>query len=277
MQFRKIIRNINLLNILLMSVIIMSISYSLLPLLDIKLKYTLPAAKKIVEQKEEKAAQTQTPSIAEYTMIAEENLFHPERKIPAEENAEEKALPQPDFVLYGTLITDDISLAYLEDLKAPQSSPGRGKRQTALRKGDAMSGYTLKDVEAEKIVMVRGEDRMIITLNDPSHPKERKETGITTASVQPQEKAPASQPAGVASAKIVSPASKKSEHKKRDRSSSKGSEREIYRSRVSRPLETGVSTSQSVSSNISSSSSSSSTSSRKYSTGPFGRSALIGK
>ncbi len=173
MRFKTIIRNINVLNILLISVIIMSISYSLFPLLDIKVKYTLPTAKKTIEDTKEKAVQTQIPSIVEYTTIAEENLFHPERKIPVEKKAEEKPLPKPDFVLYGTLITDDISLAYLEDLKAPYSTPGRGKRQTALRKGDTMSGFTLKEIGPENIVMVRGEEKMIVNLNDSSHPKGR--------------------------------------------------------------------------------------------------------
>jgi type II secretory pathway component PulC len=184
MRFKTIIRNINVLNILLISVIIMSISYSLFPLLDIKVKYTLPTAKKTVEDTKEKAVQTQTPSIAEYTMIAEENLFHPERKIPVEKK-EEKPLPKPDFVLYGTLITDDISLAYLEDLKAPYSTPGRGKRQTALRKGDTMSGFTLKEIGPENIVMVRGEENMIVNLNDSSHPKGREVSAVPGAPGQP--------------------------------------------------------------------------------------------
>lgn len=267
MRFKTIIRNINVLNILLISVIIISISYSLLPLLDIKVKDTLPAAKKTVEDTKEKAAQTQTPSIAEYTMIAEENLFHPERKIPVEKK-EEQPLPKPDFVLYGTLITDDISLAYLEDLKAPQSTPGRGKRQTALRKGDAMSGYVLKEVEAEKIVMVRGEDKMIVALNDLSRPKDRKETGVTTtASVQP-----VSQPAGVASARIVSSSSdNKTRRGRQEKSDSKDSKKGGERSKNTRPAETVVSTPPSVSSTTSS------TSSRQHGTGTFGRSLLIGK
>jgi hypothetical protein len=167
-----------------MSVIIISIIYSLSLLLDTRVKYTLPAVKKIFEQKEEEAEHIQTPSIAEYTMIAEENLFHPERKIPVEKK-EEKPLPKPEIVLYGTLITDDISLAYLEDLKAPYSTPGRGKRQTALRKGDTMSGFILKEIEDEKIVMVRGEEKMTVYLNEPLHPKDRKESGVTTTEPAP--------------------------------------------------------------------------------------------
>ena len=271
MRFKTIIRNINVLNILLILVIIMSISYSLVPLLDIKVKYTLPAAKKFSEAKEEKAIQTQAPSTAEYAMIAEENLFHPERKIPVEKK-EEQPLPKPEFVLYGTLITDDISLAYLEDLKAPQSTPGRGKRQTALRKGDTMSGYTLKEVEVETIVMVRGEDKMIVALNDLSRPKGREESDVTTASLQSQEKTPASQPAGVASARIVSPSSdNKTRRGRQEKSDSKGSKKGGERSKITRPVETVVSTPPSVSSTTSS------TTSRQRGTGPFGRSALIGK
>lgn len=205
MQIRKIIRNINLLNILLITVIIMFISYSLLPFLGIKVRYTLPAVKKIGEQKEEKAVQTQTPSIADYTIIADENLFHPERKIPVEKKAEEKPLPKPDFVLYGTLITGDMSLAFLEDLKAPQSSPGRGKRQVVLKKGESMSGFILKDVEAEKIVMVRGEERMTVYLNESAHPKGRKESGVTTVSVQPVSQ-PVATPQQAQSSSVARPA-----------------------------------------------------------------------
>ena len=220
MRFKTIMRNINVLNILLISVIIMSISYSLFPLLDIKVKYTLPVTKKVGEHKEEKAAQTQTSSFAEYTMIAEENLFHPERKIPVEKK-EEQPLPKPEFVLYGTLITDDISLAYLEDLKAPYSTPGRGKRQTSLRKGDAMSGYTLKEVEVEKIVMVRGEDKMIIPLDDPSKRKNR-ETPAATPTVQKQQEATvaSTKPQSGKSASVISqPSVRKSTNPKEDKMS----------------------------------------------------------
>jgi type II secretory pathway component PulC len=189
MLLKTIFRNINLLNILLMSVIIISIIYSLSPFLDTKVKYTLPTAKKILEQKGEEAVHMQTPSIAEYTVIAEENLFHPERKIPVEKK-QEQPLPKPEFVLYGTLITDDISMAYLEDLKAPQSSPGRGKRQTALRKGETMSGFTLKDVETEKILMVRGEENIEVYLNDDQRPKKREIVGPGTQAT-PGKPAPA--------------------------------------------------------------------------------------
>jgi type II secretory pathway component PulC len=184
MRLKKIIKNINILNILLLTVILFFAGYNIAPLLEAKITYTPPPAKKhlnVLEEKEDETPLSNLPSVLEYALIGENNLFHPERKIPVEKKVEQP-LPKPDFVLYGTLITNDISLAYLEDRKAPRSTPGRGKRQTALRKGDTMEGFTLKDIEHEKIVMVRGEEKITVPIMDPSHPRERKETSVTTAS-----------------------------------------------------------------------------------------------
>lgn len=180
MRTREILKNINLLNALLAAVLAAFSAYMLFPLLNIKSDYTLPAAKKTVEKTEEKAAAFQSPSIAEYTLIAEQNPFHPDRKIPVEKTAD-APLPKPDFVLYGTMITDSVSIAYIEDMKAPSSTPGRGKRQTALKKGDTMAGFTLKDIETDKIVMARGEEQLIVHLNDPQKPKIRETVVQTTA------------------------------------------------------------------------------------------------
>ena len=188
-RVKSLFRNINLLNLILITAVIIFGNYIVLPFLNINFKYALPAGKKTIVIKEEKPPVIEIPSHMDYTMVAEENLFHPERKIPLEKK-EEKPLPKPDIVLYGTLITDDISLAYIEDLKAPFSTPGRGKRQTALRKGDTISGFTLKDVEADKILMVRGEEKMLVYLIDPSHPKTREVLSPSTqrATSQPTPK-----------------------------------------------------------------------------------------
>lgn len=184
MRTREILKNINLLNVLLVAVLAVFGMYMLFPLLNIKSEYILPAAKKTSEKTEEKAAAFQTPSIAEYTLIAEQNPFHPDRKIPVDK-AEASTLTKPDFALYGTMITDSVSIAYIEDLKAPYTTPGRGKRQTALRKGETFSGFTLKEIEKEKIVMVRGEETVVVHLADPSKSKTRGDTSAPVAQAQP--------------------------------------------------------------------------------------------
>ena len=165
-------KNITLLNILLLSAIIFMVTYTLLPFLNMKIRYTLPAQKKVLAGEEAKQVEFSPPSPSDYTIIADENLFHPERRISPEKKVEPE-LPKPDFVLYGTMVSDDLKVAYLEDLKAPRTTPGRGKRQNAVKKGDMFSGFMLKEVEADKIVMVRGEEKMIVHIIDPQKPKTR--------------------------------------------------------------------------------------------------------
>lgn len=188
-KLKYIFRNINLLNIMLLVALVMLANYTILPMFNMSIKYTLPVVKKIKSDKYKKPVESPITSPSDYTIIAEQNIFHPERKIPVGDN--EKPPSNPEFVLYGTLITDDISLAYLEDLKAPFSSPGRGKRQIALRRGDTLSSFILKDIEADKVTMVRGEETVIVYLNDTQRPKTRGTSAPITALVPLQ---PASVP-----------------------------------------------------------------------------------
>jgi len=172
---------------MLLVALVMLANYTILPMFNMSIKYTLPVGKKIKSDTNKKPVKSQIISPSDYMIIAEQNIFHPERKIPADIN--EKPPSNPEFVLYGTLITDDISLAYLEDLKAPLSSPGRGKRQITLKKGDTLSGFILKDIEADKVVMSRGEEVLTVYLNDTQKPKTR-ETSTPTSAITPHQPAP---------------------------------------------------------------------------------------
>jgi len=170
------VRNVNLLNAALLSVAVAFAFYGLSPLLDVRIKYALPVPGQKAVTEKETNDELQTPSVTDYAVISEKNLFHPDRMIPVEKKVE-KPLPKPDFVLFGTLITGGTSLAYLEDLKAPRSTTGRGKRQITLKKGDTLSGFTLKEIEADKIIMVRGDE--MITL--PVNPRDRNVAIVATA------------------------------------------------------------------------------------------------
>lgn len=165
---KYIFNNISILNVLLLFVVMVIAYYALLPQLRADMKYLLPDQKKTtdIELKAISSFATHTiHSISDYIVVADDNLFHPERKIPAEKGAEEKPLPKPEFAVYGTVISDDISLAFLEDLKAPVTTTGRGKRQITLKKGDVFSGFTLREVNADKIVMARGEEKIIVRVH----------------------------------------------------------------------------------------------------------------
>ena len=186
-------KNITLLNILLMGAIILTGHYSVLPLLNINSTYTLPPLKKMTGEEEMMTSAFNTPSPSDYLIISEENLFHPERRIPPEKKVEQE-LPKPEFILYGILISDDLSIAYLEDLKAPRTTPGRGKRQAAVKKGDTFSGFTLKDVEMDKVVMLRGEEKLVVPLVDPQRPKSRAAIAPLTQKSPPSAPQPPKQP-----------------------------------------------------------------------------------
>ena len=169
-------------NVLLTSVIVFMAYYTLFPLMGADIKYALPSPGKTVLEKTGMPEGLNPAPLSSYTIIADNNLFHPERKIPVEKKTseEQQPLPKPDVVLYGTLITDSLSLAYLEDLKAQRSTPGRGRRQTAMKIGDTLSGFTLKEIDTDKIVMAKGEEKMTVYVRDPLKRKTRE--GVT----QPQ-------------------------------------------------------------------------------------------
>lgn len=168
---RYFLRNITVLNItLLLSVFLLSY-FTILPLLDINVQVALPSFKKNETENLINTTQVQMPTLSDYMLIAEQNLFHPERKIP--DKKEEKQLPKPEFVLYGTLITDDNSIAYMEDMKAPYNTAGRGKRQKAIQKGTVFSGFTLSEIHHDKVVMVRAEEKIEVRILDQQTKKSR--------------------------------------------------------------------------------------------------------
>jgi hypothetical protein len=174
-------KNISLLNVLLISVIVFMAYYALFPLMGAGIKYTLPTPGKTVPEKPDRPEGLNHLLSSSYTIIADNNLFHPERKIPLEKKAadqQQPPLPKPDLVLYGTIISDTLRLAYLEDLKAPRNTPGRGRRQTGMKIGDTLSGFTLKEIDTDKIVMTMGEEKMTVYVHDPLKLKTRE--GVVT-------------------------------------------------------------------------------------------------
>jgi len=112
------------------------------------------------------AKENQNPFPTDYSVIAEQNLFHPDRKIPVE-TAAEAPLPTPDFVLYGTLLTEDMKVAYMEDKKSPQNTPGRPNRQSVLHQGESLSGFVVKEIDKDSVTMVRGDETVVVNLEDP--------------------------------------------------------------------------------------------------------------
>jgi len=176
-NLRYLFKNVTVLNVLLIISLVFLASYGFLNFLKINIQYSPQAHKKAVPDTEGTISEKQLSSpadyIADYIIVAEQNIFHPERKIPTEKKDEPPPLPKPDIVLYGTMIADGVSLAYLEDLKAPRNTPGRGKRQLTMREGDIISGFVIKKIEADKIRMARGQEEMVVSINAHKEAKHR--------------------------------------------------------------------------------------------------------
>lgn len=186
-------KSINLLNVVLIAALAFMAWYTILPLLKkMSTVMTMPAGKQLSIGEEEKQTAAQIPPLSDFIMIAEQNLFHPDRTILAQK----VTVPPPEIVLYGVLITDTLSVAFIEDIKAVRSTPGRGNRQTQLKKGDAVSGYVLREVEPDRITLVKGDDKLVVLLDD----KNKKKGAKTAASIVSKK------PAGISSSTSSQPA-----------------------------------------------------------------------
>jgi hypothetical protein len=199
---KSFFRHLSLLNIGLVLFLTMFFSSLISPGLRTVFHYELPHVKRSMSSTEKHFTDLQPPAISNYVSISENNVFHPDRKIPmpSEKKAEAElpALPKPDVILYGTLITDDTSVAYLEDLKSPYNTRGRGRRQLVLRKGDTLSGFTLQEVDVDRIVMARGQEKIIIKIHEKRRPSDqelkRTEKPVAPSQIQPTAKPQQPQP-----------------------------------------------------------------------------------
>lgn len=191
-RMKYLLQSMNVLNGLLGAALAAVVYFSVVPFLYPDVQMSLPAAKKTVERPEVKVAAPQSNSPVNYTVIGEQNLFHPDRIIPPDKK-DEIVIPKPEVVLYGVLITDDKSIAFIEDKKAPYSTPGRGQRQRALKKGDQISGYVLTEIAPNYIVFAKGNDRMTVVLDDGGKRKPGAATApkMASATVRPGSSPPA--------------------------------------------------------------------------------------
>lgn len=162
---KRLIDNLNLLNILLVAAAAALFIFLDYPLITSEHTISKPRAKSVAPEGGEKPSTASSIAYLDYAVVAEKNLFHPERKVPVEKK-DKQLLARPEIILYGTLIAGDKKIAYLEDKKAPYSTPGRGKRQVTVDEGSMISGFKLSEVHEDRIVLTRGDDKILVRLND---------------------------------------------------------------------------------------------------------------
>jgi len=175
-KIKRILANINLLNLMLLAgaiALFITLDY---PLINDKSKVRLPRIKSVSAPAEEKPMPASGIAYLDYASVAEKNLFHPDRKIPVEKK-EDPLLERPDVVLYGTMISRDKKIAHIEDRKRPYSTPGRGKRQTTLTEGEMISGFRLTEVREDSILLTRGGDKILVKLHDDKSRNKKQTAG----------------------------------------------------------------------------------------------------
>ncbi|HQG29124.1 MAG TPA: hypothetical protein PLY73_11300 [Candidatus Ozemobacteraceae bacterium] len=173
-----LLKNCSLLNLILLIAVIVLACHIVPPLLHVQSRIAPPRGAKPATEPYKHSATDSNPVPVDFRIITEQNLFHPSRKA-VEETGNGQPLPVPDIVLYGTLIMNNLTAAYVQDRKSTSSTPGRENRQRLLKKGDMISGFVLKEVGEDRIVLARGDERMVVFLNE----KKNRKTG--EASLQP--------------------------------------------------------------------------------------------
>ena len=135
-----------------------------------------------------------------YGIIAEKNIFNPERKdfpsLPHAVAELPKQAVRPQVILSGVVISDSYQAASV-------SSPGRllrkGERETiTLKLGDKIEQYKLARIGYDRITMETAGDSFEVLLHDPRKPRTKVEvrTGIQPAAeLKTAQPAPATPPA----------------------------------------------------------------------------------
>jgi hypothetical protein len=165
MNFLKKIKiSMTPLNIILSAVIIVSLCYTIFYMVQMVSGVELPSIPdSYVEDQVKKSFEIgKYRTKYEYSKM-EKNLFHPERKV-VKRIPLETSIQAPQITLYGTFISPELKMAYLDDLNSPYSNNSGVPRQRAFKKGDIISGFVLKEIYPERIVLVRNDEKITIHL-----------------------------------------------------------------------------------------------------------------
>ena len=125
--------------------------------------------------------QKEPPSIKSYILIAEKNIFSPERKefsLLTGAGGGKKPLVRPQVILYGVTIFDSYRAASIV-------SPGRplkkGEREMiTLKVGDPVGEYKIAKILSDRITLQAEEDSFDVLLYDASMPKKRMDVKTET-------------------------------------------------------------------------------------------------
>jgi hypothetical protein len=141
-------------------------------------------------------SQKETTSIASYIMIAEKNIFNPERKEFSVTGLDQsRPMMRPQIILYGVTLAKDYQSASIVNPGRPLR---KGEREMmTLKIGDRVGEYKLTGVLPDRITMEAGEDSFEVLLYDSNMPKRRTAVKTESRPAEITSTAPAPVPAPV--------------------------------------------------------------------------------
>ncbi len=130
--------------------------------------------------------------VADEQVIAEQNLFHPSRSVPAPPPPAPKVPPAPvaapsppppapKFVLSGVVIDGETQMAILQEPSLTENKP------RVVNPGQPVGPYRLTTVRPDQVTLAGPVGEVVVLLYDPSKPKPSRPA---RASVAPPEERP---------------------------------------------------------------------------------------
>ncbi|MEF9425793.1 MAG: hypothetical protein L0956_00930 [Candidatus Mariimomonas ferrooxydans] len=94
----------------------------------------------------------------EYLVIARKDLFRPSRSAPESGDAFQISRPSESLKLFGTIIMNNDKIAIMENPYTKISKP--------YHLNDSISGFIITDIQKDKIIVLRGSEKIEIKLRD---------------------------------------------------------------------------------------------------------------
>lgn len=111
------------------------------------------------------------PPESRFEVIALRPLFNPDRLPPEEEAAPEPETSGnsvPDMTVTGIIMAGDEGVAILEP-----SRPGSKDQRLMVRKGDRVQGWKVEKIEADRILLSKGDETVDLKLKKDESPAQR--------------------------------------------------------------------------------------------------------
>jgi hypothetical protein len=150
--------------------------------------------------------QKEKAPVGSYLLLAEKNIFHPERKdfpilSPSIGDQSKKPVTRPQIILYGVMLNGDYQSASVVNPGRPMQ---KGEREVmTLNVGDRIGEYRLAQILPDRIMMEGPEDKFEVLLYDSKIQKKR--TYIKTE-VRPATTTSSLSPSGLTPAEVPKPA-----------------------------------------------------------------------